>query len=136
VTEVTPIPDPFPVCPCQGGAKCGKEDKALLIVALFQAVRDMFPEAWEDFRNHRLTHTVGLYALARLAGVIFEENITIEEDGQCRIDFAGINEALENLRGFDWSVGALGTGTGAQAVNEVYLKLMTQHVRRSMRKSS
>jgi len=65
------------------------EDSAELLARYWEAVRDTFPEAFEDHKNYVITRTVGVFPLHKIAPAVF----TVVRD-RCggRVTKAGLKE--------------------------------------------
>lgn len=74
----------------------------ILSIALFyfNAIKNVLPEEWQDFKSHRLTHIVCLNALAMAGNEIINENF-LSKSKQPNSEI--ILKLLENLKQIDWS---------------------------------
>lgn len=99
------------------------EDQYGIIMAYWNAVRTVFPKAWEDHRHHLLTKGVGLYSLTLLLGEILRTS----EPGKLNEDFfARFLRPLTNS--IDWSSNGTFSDVGGQkGANEAF-----RHLKRSL----
>lgn len=90
-----------------------------LIRSYWEAVKESFPDAWEDHRHHLITKGVGLYALMQLLGEI------VRKYPQENLDTSFFMKVLMPAVGkFDWtSHGRFAYVGGRKGVQEVYAAL-------------
>ena len=94
-------------------------DKYRLVCDYWQAVRIVFPEAWDSHRHHLLTKGVGLYSLMYLLGDIVREQRALS------LDVNAFTRVLMPLRStVDWSsCGMFAKAGGQKGAIEVYRTL-------------
>lgn len=90
-----------------------------IIHSFWDAVRETFPEEWEDHRHHLLSKGVGLYSLMLLLGQIMSKEPP-EKLTECYFV-----SRLQPLKAkIDWSTKGMFAGAGGQkGASEVYEKL-------------
>jgi len=75
------------------------DEIAELLARYWEAIRDTFPEAFEDHKNHVITRTVGVFPLHKIAPSVFS---LVQEEHGGRVTKAGLKEVIsevgENLK--------------------------------------
>jgi hypothetical protein len=95
------------------------DDKFLLIVGFWNAVKSLFPDEWEDPRHHLLTKGIGLYSLMLLLGdiVMHSPSPSLTEE-----EYARLLLPLKN--DIDWhSKGMFADAGGQKGAVKVYERL-------------
>lgn len=79
--------------------KLSKEKKLNLCLFYFNAIKELFPEQWEDNKLYRMTHITCLNALAIAGNKIINENYLTKSQ---QPDSVKIANMLTNLIEIDW----------------------------------
>ncbi|MFD2881083.1 hypothetical protein ACFTAO_42700 [Paenibacillus rhizoplanae] len=105
-----------------------KEDKLMLSLIYFNAVKDHFNAEWMDYKEYRITHIVCLNALSIAGAEVLSSCVT--EGKKKHIDYKRITKAVKKTqKNIDWSSsGALkyirgATGSKALA-SELSIQMM------------
>ncbi|MDQ0899952.1 DGQHR domain-containing protein [Paenibacillus sp. V4I7] len=77
-----------------------KEEKLMLSLYYFNALKENFNQEWMDYQEHRLTHIVCLNALAIAGSEIFSKVVSTDKK---QIDYTSILKYVKRLKKFDWS---------------------------------
>ncbi|MGF9917711.1 DGQHR domain-containing protein [Paenibacillus ehimensis] len=77
-----------------------KEEKLMLCLFYFNALKENFSQEWMDYKEYRITHIVCLNALAIAGAEVFSK--VVSEDTK-QIDYNRILKYVKKLRKFDWS---------------------------------
>lgn len=77
-----------------------KEKILTISMFYFNAIKDVLPEEWEDFKSYRLTHIISLNALAMAGNEIISKNFLHKSQ---QPDSSKILSMLEKLNQIDWS---------------------------------
>lgn len=81
-------------------SKLSKEKKLNLCLFYFNAIKELFPEEWDDNSLFRMTHITCLNALSIAANKLISENYLIKAN---QPDSTKILSKLINLKEIDWS---------------------------------
>ncbi|WP_219834247.1 DGQHR domain-containing protein [Paenibacillus sp. R14(2021)] len=81
-------------------AKLPKEEKLMLCLVYFNAIKELFNKEWLDYKEYRLTHIVCLNAIA-IAGGVFLSKVISEE--KRAIDYNQVIKGVNKLKSMDWS---------------------------------
>jgi len=109
------------------GARCQTADfetKYNVANSFWKAVKQVFPDAWDDSRKHLLTKGVGIAALAELGTWVLEDTL-----GKDDTTVAAMSEHLGKLEGFDWGnktspLALVGGQKGARAAAKAFIKVV------------
>lgn len=97
----------------------GIEDKYELVVEYWSAIKEVFPEAWNDHRHHLITKGVGLYSLMQLLPQI----IKARPNSSYGTDFF-IKQLRPLKNAVDWgSHGTFANAGGHKGAKDAYLTL-------------
>ncbi|MFC6648317.1 DGQHR domain-containing protein [Paenibacillus rhizoplanae] len=72
-----------------------KEDKLMLSLIYFNAVKDHFNAEWMDYKEYRITHIVCLNALSIAGAEVLSSCVT---EGKKHIDYKRITKAVKKLK--------------------------------------
>ncbi|CAH8712466.1 DGQHR domain-containing protein [Paenibacillus thiaminolyticus] len=78
-----------------------KDEKLGLILTYFNQLRELYPDEWSNYKEHRLTHIVCLDALAMAGSRLLND---YKKDENTHVDYQGFVRAIKRLRKIDWSI--------------------------------
>lgn len=81
-------------------SRLSKEEKLLIALTYYNAIKELFPKEWLDYKGYRLTHIVCLDALSMAGSQTIATSVS--EDGK-NINYTKFLRSLKKLKGIDWS---------------------------------
>lgn len=77
-----------------------KEEKLVIVIFYFTAIKELFNKEWLDYKDYRITHIVCLNALAFAGAELLLKVVHLKEK---HIDYGLISKHIQKIRGIDWS---------------------------------
>lgn len=109
-----------------------KEEKLMLTLIYFNALKDHFYEEWSDYNEFRITHIVCLNAFSIAGSEIL--SICVTEDMKY-IDYNRVVKSVKKLKNIDWSCsGALRFIRGSTGSKTLASELLLQMIPSQVKK--
>jgi DNA sulfur modification protein DndB len=82
-------------------ARLSKDEKLMLVLVYFNAIKEHFNKEWLDYKQYRITHIVCLNALAIAGSELFSRAVSEEKK---QIDYPFVVKGVKKIKNTDWSV--------------------------------